>query len=191
MTALTGGQEKIQQFKELLQAAQEKGYDLDFRCDLMRAAVPDYKDNNLVNACLLQFPFGRGGMNEQRQKADGSYACNTDISEYTKHLSQLSQPHFHGALFTLILYNLTMKQEMVKRAGWRVQSKLSASTIAKELTADDVSQAISAKCNGSIGTNVRGNQFLNAVNAVTKAAPHTNEAAKRARLDGEIGRAHV
>jgi hypothetical protein len=75
MAPLTGGQESLQQFQELVQAASQHGYDLEFRSSLMRDAVTDFKDNNLVNACLLQFPYGRRGMHEQRMKSNGSFTC--------------------------------------------------------------------------------------------------------------------
>jgi hypothetical protein len=65
MTSLTGGQANLELFQELVQAAAQSGYDLDFRVSLMTQAATDYNDNNLVNACLLQFPYGRGGLHEQ------------------------------------------------------------------------------------------------------------------------------
>lgn len=189
MAPLTGGQESLQQFQELVQAASQHGYDLEFRSSLMRDAVTDFKDNNLVNACLLQFPYGRGGMHEQRMKSNGSFTCETDITEYVEHLSRLSQPYFHYELFTLMLYNLMMKQTMVRTAGYRVRNKAAAHTLAEEITADDVTEAIQSRLNGTVvegnGTTRHGSQFLKAVDAVAGAVPHTNEAAKRARRDGE------
>jgi hypothetical protein len=62
MSSLTGGQESLLKFQELVQAAMQCGYDLAFKSSLMTEAVTDFKDNNLVNACLLEFPYGRGGM---------------------------------------------------------------------------------------------------------------------------------
>jgi hypothetical protein len=68
MSPVTGGQDNLQKFQELVQAATQCGYDLAFKSTLMKEAVSDFKDNNLVNACVLQFPYGRGGMHEQRMK---------------------------------------------------------------------------------------------------------------------------
>ena len=62
----TGGQDTIEDFKLLLQEAKGHGYDFELQADLLRESVSDYKDNNLVNACLLQFPYGVGGLNEER-----------------------------------------------------------------------------------------------------------------------------
>ena len=191
MSPATGGQSDVQQFKDLIQASQKNGFNLEFRCNLYKEAVADFKDNNLVNACLIQFPYGRGGMHEQRLRANGSFTSNTDITEYVEHISRISQPHFHTELFTLILYNLTMKQQMVKSAGWKVRNKADASLLAKELTETDVTAAISARQNGTQSENsTPGRSLLNAVDAVARAVPHTNEAAKRARRDGEAFQHH-
>ena len=145
----------------------------------MKEAVADFRDNNLVNACLLQFPYGRGGMHEQRQNGNGSFTTSTDIEEYVQHLSRISQPHFQHELFTLILYNLCMKQAMVQNAGWRVQRKCDAHALASELTMEDVSAAISTRAHGqrSRKHGREGHRLLDAVDAIAKAVPHTNEAA--------------
>ena len=66
MTALQGGQENIDKFKQQMVAASKNGYTLEFRNDLNEQAVHNFKDNNLINACLLQFPYGRGGINKNR-----------------------------------------------------------------------------------------------------------------------------
>ena len=66
MSSTTGGQLRIEEFKELIREATQNGFDLELKANLMKEAVSDYKDNNLINSCLLQFPFGRGGMHEKR-----------------------------------------------------------------------------------------------------------------------------
>ena len=148
MSTPTGGQASLEKFQQLVQAATENGYDLALQSSVMKEAVTDFKDNNLVNACLLQFPYGRGGMHEQRRKANGSFTCDTDITEYAEHLSRLSQRSFHHDLFTLILYNLVMRQAMVRSAGYRVRNKADAHTLAEELTEEDVTEAVSSRLNG-------------------------------------------
>jgi hypothetical protein len=61
--------------------------------------------------------------------------------------------------------------------------------------AEDVTEAMGAArmnggVHGSSGGNGHGRQFLNAIDAIAKAVPHTNEAAKRARQDGEAHQHH-
>ena len=44
-------------------------------------------ENNFVNACILQFPNGRGGFDELRKKPDGSFiTLSIDIGKYIEHL---------------------------------------------------------------------------------------------------------
>ena len=191
MSSLSGGQENVERFRELVQKATENGFDMEFQCDLAKEAVADFRDNNLVNACLLQFPYGRGGMHELREKGDGSMTSSTDIEDYVQHLSKLSQPHYHHELFCLILYNLSAKQSMVRSAFWKARSKGNATAFSEELTADDVSRAINQRENGNrLNRNSPGGKFLSAIDAVSRAVPHTNEAAKRARGDGEALQHH-
>ncbi|MCK7498888.1 MAG: helitron helicase-like domain-containing protein [Comamonadaceae bacterium] len=195
MCPVTGGQQNLEKFQDLVQAAAQSGYDLDFRANLMTQVATDYQDNNLVNACLLQFPYGRGGLHEQRMKTDGSFTNETDITDYVGHLSRLSQPHFHEELFTLTLYNLVMKQAMVRHAGFRVRNNADARMLAEEITTEDVTEAMSfARLNGGVTTGTRNNdhgrQFLNAVDTIAGAVPHTNESAKRARRDAEAIQHH-
>ena len=189
ISMMTGGQEKIDDFQELVKEAKQKGYDIEYQSNVMKEAVSDYKDNNLINACILQFPYGRGGMHEQRQKSDGSMTSNINICEYIKYLSLQSQPQFHRELFTLIVYNMYMKQMMVKTAGWKVRNKMDANLLANELTMEDVNAAIDYTKyarGASMNENVyRGRRLLSAVDAISKAIPHTNEAAKQARRKAE------
>ena len=185
VSSTTGGQNNLSEFQEMIQAANRNGFDLQFRCDLLKEAVSDFKDNNLVNACLLQFPFGRGGMHEARLKHDGSFTKSSDVSEYVQHLSLLSQRQFHQELFCLILYNLHVKQKMVRSASLRVRNKLNAQSIAEEITSEHISLAVNSRQRRLDGTNRLGESFLKAVDTVAGSAPHTTEAAKRAKRKGE------
>ena len=47
------------------------------------------------NACILQFPYGRGGFDELRKKPDGSFiTLSIDIGKYIEHLSCISIKYF-------------------------------------------------------------------------------------------------
>ena len=191
MSPLTGGQRSLEDFQEMVRSAKSSGYNVEFQCNLLKEAVSDFKDNNLVNACLLQFPFGRGGMHELRTKPDGSLTNQTDISDYVEHMSWISQPHFQHELFSLVLYNLKMKQNMVRTAGWRVRNKADAHSLAEEITEEDITKAVDSRqrCTPN-NFSSRGNMFLQAVDAITGSASHTNQAAKRAKRDAEALQHH-
>lgn len=182
LNPLNGGRGSINEFKEFVHAAQRNNYDIAFRYDLEKELVADFKDNNLVNACILQFPFGRGGMNERRLLSNGSFTRSINVENYVKHISRISQKQMHRELFALILYNMHMKQQMVKRAGMRVRRGANASMFAKNLTVEDVEYALLAKARGE-RTNTPGNALLDAVDSVAKSVPHSNESTQRARSD--------
>ena len=63
----------MDEYRELIRQQKASGFDIAVQCDLSQKIVPDYCDDNLVDACLLQFPYGCGGMNETRVKGDGTY----------------------------------------------------------------------------------------------------------------------
>ena len=180
VSALQGGQENIDKFKELMKAASAHGYTLEFRNDLNKQAVHDFKDNNLINACLLQFPYGRGGINEDRLIEDNEpwHSKNIGIDEYVTHLSKISQPQFHYDLFCLILHNMKIKMQMVKFASYKVRKKVDIETFSEQLTINDVTTAIGARSNG-IKIYNKGEKFLSAIDSVTNTIPHSNEATKK------------
>ena len=191
VSALQGGQENIDKFKELMKAASAHGYTLEFRNDLNKQAVHDFKDNNLINACLLQFPYGRGGINEDRLIEDNEpwHSKNIGIDEYVTHLSKISQPQFHYDLFCLILHNMKIKMQMVKFASCKVRKKVDIETFSEQLTINDVTTAIGARSNG-IKIYNKGEKILSAIDSVTNTIPHSNEATKKARRNGETLQHH-
>jgi hypothetical protein len=120
VSTLQGGQENIDEFMNVVKEATDSGYDLQLRLKTLSEAVHDYKDNNLVNSCNMQFPYGRVGLKEDRVQKDGSLSDFVDITEFTKYLSMISIQHFQSELFTLILYNMQLKHIMVRHATWKV-----------------------------------------------------------------------
>jgi hypothetical protein len=102
-TKSNGGQENILELQSLVQEATENCQDIACKLDILKKSVYDYKDNNLVNSCLLQFAYGRGGMHENRLKRNGTITTSIDIQQYIEYLSLISQPHFQEGLFQLIM----------------------------------------------------------------------------------------
>ena len=108
---LTGGQENINKFKDLVAENVQNGYNLEFHHNVEKPVCFDYMENNFVNACILQFPYGRGGFDELRKKPDGSFVTlSIDIGKYIEHISYISIKYFQYELFILQLYNTIMKQ---------------------------------------------------------------------------------
>ena len=166
-----------------MQEAKGHGYDFELQADLLRESVTDYKDNNLVNACLIQFPYGTGGVNEERYLSEKKIGF-MDIESYVSHVSRISRPHFHEELFVLILYNMKMKIKMVRGASWRVRHMSTASLLATELNEEDIDIAVKNRRAGMLSSGT-GEQFLKAIDAIGRGVAHTNEAAKKARRTAE------
>ena len=180
----TAGHGCMERFKEALHYLKIHGYNVEYQCKFGKEAVSDFEDNNLVNSCLLQFPYGRGGLHENRLNKKGNMVSWVNADDYIAHLSRLSKVECQAESFVLIMYNMFMRRLMLRSAGWKMRNKLNASQIATELTKDDLHKAIrNRKRNFKIKT--AGGLFIHTVDAVTDCVPHSNGATRKARLRGE------
>ena len=181
-----GGYSNKQSFEEYVKAAKLSHLSFHLHTDFQKNYVPDYKDDNLVNACLLQFPYGRGGLNECRFDKTGESASESiDIIHYIKALSRNSQPQFHLQLFSLILYNLHQKQRMVRGASVVARDTLKAGVIAHQITTQQVRDAVGRVRHGTGGGTSPGDVFIGSVDAVAGHVAHSNRNTKRARRNAE------
>ena len=64
MAELTGGQDNINKFKDLVAENVQNGDNLEFHPKVEKSACSDSMENIFVDACILQFPYGRGGFDE-------------------------------------------------------------------------------------------------------------------------------
>lgn len=148
--------------------------------------VYDYKDKNLVNSCIIQFPFGRGGLMSEK-RYDGKKLTH---EEYIEHLSKMSQPHFQGQLFTLILFNYLMKDWMVRKAGIACKNEATATMLAENLSSAELFEALEQRRNKKPITSASARKMISTLEAVAACAPHTNEAAKKAKYQIEAMQCH-
>ena len=191
MTKLTGGQEHINKFKDLVAENECNGYNLEFCHNVEKTACFDYMENNFVIACILQFPYGSGGFDELRKKPDGSFITSSiDIGKYIKHLSHISIKYFQYELFILQLYNTIMKQWMLRFASFRIHNNTSVVNFANNLDLEDIRDILNQrKKNGSKYFGYirysSSSQFIHAIDAITKALPHTNASTRKNKNVGE------
>lgn len=195
VTNISAEQTNVTHIQELINKATETNNKIALQCNFSLKSVNETEDNALVQACLLQFPYGYGGPYDYRLNSNNTQCTNHfDIYQYIKHLSLISQPHFHHNLFVLILYNLHIKHTMVRNTFWRVRSKIDAATIATDLTLDDVKNAIAKKGRktaSKTNKNLKGSKFISCIDAIAGKIPHTNEAAKTARKTAEAMQHHL
>ena len=153
-------------------------------------------ENNFVNACILQFLYGRGGFDELRKKADGSFiASSIDIGKYREHLSCISIKYFQYELFILQLYNTIMKQWMLRYASFRICNNTSVENFANNLDLEDIRDIINQrKKNGSNSFRYirysSCSQFIHTIDDITKALPHTNASTRKNKNVGECLQHH-
>jgi Helitron helicase-like domain at N-terminus/PIF1-like helicase len=179
----------IEKFQSLLQRAKTDGYVLALRKNQsIGERSSEFNNNNLVNSCLLQFPYGLGGLRAKRYKGDLSTGV-MNIHEYTRHLDSIAQPHFHSGMFCLVLYNLYIKHRMLLSASFSVRGNVGAETMMRNITVADVEKAVENRKRGdTTAGSSAAVQYLSAVDSISRDVPHTDEAAKRAR---GIAEAHM
>ncbi len=190
MSSVNGGQNTAREFADIVAEAQAKGFQGETVSDLSKEFTRDYLDDNFANSCLLQMPWGRGGLNETRMKLDGTTTCDTDIEEYAEHLCNISVPAFQTALFQLKLFNMKLRKTMLRTANWQLKSTFRASNMRQQLTPSDLDAAQSAIREGRVGGSLLATNLLKCSQAMSKKLPHTDDAAKRARSDMEMMQHH-
>ncbi len=182
------------------QTTQEQPTD-DWTVKASNIFIPDWQSDYLTNAFPHLFPFGRGGMDEERQVRVSKEAA-------LSHLMRLSTGAFHGYEFVLTAYDNVARSKASHKA-WVVSSrtksqgggrntekqgahfaKLDSSTIsllaayaekvnkAKKLDqpTPEPPESLRARLNDD-------NEFIKGIRACSTALPHTHEAACSARLD--------
>ena len=93
--------------------------------------VGDYIPNSLVQAFILNFPYGHSGLNDDpvlvkmRQQERMKKQLTRDKIETIQYFLQHSKPEMHLADFVLVCGNIIMKQEVFKNV--RIHSSVSSS----------------------------------------------------------------
>jgi len=131
----------------------------------------DYDSDFLQKAFPVQFPFGRGGLDEIRPQK----VSNEDL---LKLYLTVADPSVLEPEFILSVHTLFEKQRSLNRAFIRCQSRVAGERLGDQLgrmTQEGFDRMIENPYNSV------EHQFLAAVEASCKAMAHTNEAAKEAR----------
>ena len=181
-TTNNGGFDNMETFKEYVKEMQRKNYDMSLKLDLDRQFLNGSDSDQLMSSSLLNFPYGLCGLNEKRLNSDGSWSVQLDILDFIKHLSSLSSPEFHMPLFQLILYSMGSKVRLLRKSRLQLKGDYHAESIAKGLESSDLKKAIASRRIGNRnGGSAGARNLLLAVDAMSKALPHSNEAASAAR----------
>ena len=124
------------------------------------------------------------------KKPDGSFIMlSIDIGKYIEHLSCISIKYFQYKLFIPQLYNIgvIMKQWMLRFASFRIHYNTSVENFANNLDLEDIRDILNQrKRNGFSSFRYfrysSSSQFIHAIDAITKALPHTNASARKIKM---------
>ena len=191
MTPESGGLESPEVFKEYVEEMRQKGFDVQFQANLNMEYAKDGDSNILLDACLLQFPYGIGGLELRRLLHDSSMTTESEVNEFLIQLSLWAQNCFQKPLFLLVLYSLLSKQRLFKSACLQLRGRRDSENLARSLEVSDVVRDISGRRvrERFLGTS-SSRKLLDSVDATARALPHTNEAASKARISSEAMQHH-
>ena len=74
---------------------------------------------------------------------------------------------------------------MVSQACLTVRKEKYANELSDDITREDIDIAIHGRANGTPDYSAVGECLLNSIDTTMRAVPHTNDAAKRAHIEGE------
>ena len=178
-----GGFEDPEAFKQYVDQMHQKNFKVTVHMPMTREFLGETKDDDfLVATNLLVFPYGRGGMFEDRQLKDGSLTADCEHEGFMKHLSLVSQNVCQSAMFQLILYSQISRWRILKSSRLKLKGERTVDAIANALNADDLADAINSRRRGDrFGGTFASNAFLKQVDATASSLPHADTAAKKAR----------
>ncbi len=170
---LNGGQRNIEEYKNVVKKVKDSNGDF-FVLSAGSEYLRDFRDNTLSKAFPMQFSYGLGGPSDKRRRF-------VDLSDYLRHIINLSQPRFATQLFGLVCYNMLQRHRMLISATWRMKQKEEICTKFSSLTPARVEHSVLGKTTGHrVGTR-ESVEFVNMVDAISKNLPHTNQASRSGR----------
>ena len=186
-----GGFNETGAFKQFASDLQKMNFEVELKANLQKEFVKDSNADQLIGSCLLQFPYGVGGLDERRKTPKGDFTESPNIDDFFKHLSRRSDPSVQLPLIQLIMHSMISRSRLLRMSRLQVKNDKDASELANGINYDDVRQCILARRNGDrfSGTNV-SKKLLQSVEAGSRALPHANEATRKARTTGESMQHH-
>ena len=138
--------------------------------------VKEWTGDNLCKAFPLQFPYGIG-----------KNKITSQIKGYHKYLLSVSEPNFHKADFALVIHGIYEKCKLVFLAKLKCRATLKDQSVAevfpdlKMVELEDYVCENEDKDDDPEDTSVGLKHLMSTISAVSKALPHTDDAARNAR----------
>ena len=181
-----GGFNNPDDFKQYIEQMKATGFDIQLQINLEKQFLDGKDGDQLISSSLLQFPYGIGGLKEDRRKRDGSSCPEAKLEPFLSHLTKLSDPTFQLPMFQLVVYSLCSKLRLLRKSRLQLRSEKTVEALANGLTANDVRSTARGRQVGdrTAGT-VASRALLDGVDGMSRGVAHSNEAAKQARSNSE------
>ena len=177
-----GGYNTIKEFKQVLEQVSEAANTQFSFTSRGREYAQDHVDENIVRAFPKQFPYGRGGPNEERTKPNGE-EFKIPLDKFIEHVNGLSAPNFHTQMFSIVSYNILQRHNMLKKACWKLKDTSVLASKFCDVTDEELRSFVNNKRNGLPHGTLSAAKFIDLVDVITGALPHSNKAAMSARND--------
>ena len=185
-----GGFQSPTDFKEFVDTMKRNNYNIELKSEMEKEFVNGKTIDHLVGACVIQFPYGVGGLKEQRELECGKLSSIIDLPSFLDHLSRKSQTEFQTPLFQLIMYSMLSRTRLLRTSCLQLQNKVNAETLAQGFNAKDFSRAAKGRSNWKRHGTKASNILLDAVDATARDLPHTKEGSKKGRSSMEAMHHH-
>jgi hypothetical protein len=140
-----GGFNNPADFQKYIDDMQRSGFEVSMQIELGKDFVNGRDGDQLISSCLLQFPYGIGGLNEERTLKDGSRSEEAKLEPFLSHLTLLLQPVFQYPMFQLVVYSLTSKLRLLRRSRFQLRDAQSVTALANGLDSGDIRTAARAR----------------------------------------------
>ena len=184
VTSLNGGFQTSKEFAmEYIKNQQKDGSSERVHSRPTTTHARDYEKQFLEGTFPLQFPYGRGGLNEERETRVTKEEC-------LRHYLQLSLRALMKAEFILTIHSMWEKEKALTTALIKCKAPFGESNVGTaigQMSEEELNTAWRwhnierGRRNQSRPNNNVGFSFLDAIEASCRSMAHTNEAAKMAR----------
>ena len=181
MTDVFGGVSLICDFNKVVHQVRSQGFDGQVVSKMSGEFAQDFMGDNLAESCLLQFPFGRGGMNETRINGEENIDSGFNLMDFVEHITDISQPQFQTPLFVLKLFNSRLRTKILRKSNLQINREQSVINIRKKVSSTNFALAMNAHAKGMQDGSVESNALIRSINSISRSLPHTNASVKRAK----------
>jgi Helitron helicase-like domain at N-terminus len=181
-----GGFNNVNNFKAFINDLHATGFNMELKTNLTKKFLNGSNGDQLISSSLLQFPYGIGGVDEHRELPNGTLTKKAHLEGMMSHLSLVCQNCFQQPLFQLVLYSFVSKLKLLRQSRFQLRDERTVSALANGLDLNSLRSTIRGRQTGNRYAGTHASQLLlSAVDSMSRGLPHSNEAAKLVRKQGQ------